>query len=285
MRNANGRVGRIHALATGAGGTVDVDTKIVRVKLFGEELVFIGLIGFGDDEDTDGRGVNAPLRLGHGHALHTVHTAFVLEVSPHAFRRADVASRADRHREVFVATEIRFGLRDDFGAPAILRRVRLVHAHEIRGKERGLIATRTGLDLEDHVTSIVGIARGKQLFELRRELLTRAFESVSFLRHRGVLFGEFASGLEILACREPFAVRADHGPEFGVAAPHSLGLVVVIMKGRVGHLLLEGRVFVNERGHVLKHEGLSWRNEADVVVLRMRKRRRHPTWRRGADAA
>src|SRR5437763_1906020 len=70
----HGRVGGVHALATVATRSVQVDLQILVV--YHE----VGLLRFGEDGDGRGRRVNAALGLGRGHALHALHTGLELEL-------------------------------------------------------------------------------------------------------------------------------------------------------------------------------------------------------------
>jgi len=46
---------------------------------------------------------------------------------------------------------------DELGLPALTFGVAQIHAHEVLGKERGLVAAGAGADLEDGVTVVIGI--------------------------------------------------------------------------------------------------------------------------------
>ncbi len=67
--------------------------------------------------------------------------------------------------------------------PAHALGVALIHAHEITGKERRLVATRTGADFQDRGASVGGIFRQK-----------RQPQTVLHLRDAGLQRGDFLLG-------------------------------------------------------------------------------------------
>src|SRR5947208_4357001 len=54
----------------------------------------------------------------------------------------------------------------DLDFPALALRVLRVHAHEVRGEQRGLLAARASADLDEDVLRVVGIAREEQALQL-----------------------------------------------------------------------------------------------------------------------
>ena len=78
VRDAHGRVGGVDALPARAGRAEHVDAQVVRVDLD------LDVLGLGQHQHAGGGGVDAPLRLGGGHALHAVHAALVLQPGPRA---------------------------------------------------------------------------------------------------------------------------------------------------------------------------------------------------------
>ena len=74
MRDPHSGVCRVHRLAAGAGGAERVDAQV-----FGFDLD-IDVLGFRENSDGDGRGVDPSLLLGRGHALYAMHTAFVFHL-------------------------------------------------------------------------------------------------------------------------------------------------------------------------------------------------------------
>src|SRR5271155_6039436 len=74
MRDANGRVGRIHRLAAWTAGA-----ECINAQVFGFNFD-VDVFGLRQHGDGDGGGVDASLLLGGGNALHAVDTTFVLEL-------------------------------------------------------------------------------------------------------------------------------------------------------------------------------------------------------------
>ncbi len=85
MRDAHGRVGRVHALAAGPARAERVDAQILRIDLD------VHFLGFRQHGDRRRRRVDAAARFGRRHALHAMHAALVLEaaVDALAFDRRD----------------------------------------------------------------------------------------------------------------------------------------------------------------------------------------------------
>ena len=110
-----------------------------------------------------GRGVDAALRLGDRHALHAVHAALVLQPGPRRPRRARACPCAFTATvDVLVAAEVGLGGVEDLGPPAAPLGVAQVHPQQVAGEQRRLLAALAGLDLEDHVAVVVGVARDQQ---------------------------------------------------------------------------------------------------------------------------
>ena len=78
VREPHRRVGGVDALAARAGGAVDVDPHVLLVHLD------VDVLGLRQHRHRHRRGVDAPARLGGGHALHAVHAALELEPAPRA---------------------------------------------------------------------------------------------------------------------------------------------------------------------------------------------------------
>ena len=141
----HGRVGRVHRLPARARGAVDVDLQVLLVDLD------VDLLGLRHHRDGGGRGVDAPLRLGLGDALHAVRAALVLEdrVGAVALDREDAlldaAAVARAHLELLPVEAAALG-------------VALEHPREVGGPERGLVAADALPDLDDHVLVVGRIA-------------------------------------------------------------------------------------------------------------------------------
>ena len=90
-------------------------------------------------------------------------------------QRIDAERRVARDLEYhfFDAAERRVGERHDLDAPAVALAVARVHAVEVGGEERGLVAAGAGADLDDRVAVVERIARQEQ----RRDPRSRARRS------------------------------------------------------------------------------------------------------------
>jgi len=148
MRDPHRRVGGVDALTAGPGGAEHVDAQIVRVDLD------LDVLGLGQHEHAGGRGVDAALRLGGRHPLHAVHAALVLQPRPHC---AVGLAGPDRDRRGLDAAEIGGLVVEHVGRPALPFGVAQVHPQQVPGEQRRLVATLTGLDLEDDVLAVVGV--------------------------------------------------------------------------------------------------------------------------------
>lgn len=102
MRDTDRGVRGVNGLAAGSRGPVDVDLEIVLV-----DFELFGLVHFRQHQNAGSRGVDAPLRLGDGNALHAVHAA--LELQPRVDALGGIVRIAlDGHLNVLVAAKVRF---------------------------------------------------------------------------------------------------------------------------------------------------------------------------------
>ena len=131
-------VGGVHALATRAGGTADVDLKFVRVELD------INLLGLGQHGDGDGARVDAPLRFRRGHALHAVDAAL-------EFQFLENVLPLDAEDDLLVAAEVGGTGVHLLDAPAQALGVADVHSVQVGTKQRGLGPAGAGPDFHDRV--------------------------------------------------------------------------------------------------------------------------------------
>ena len=76
------------------------------------------------------------------------------------------APAADRDGDVLVAAEVGLLGVEDLGLPALPLGVAQVHPQQVAGEQRRLLAALAGLDLQDHVLAVVGVARQQQLAQL-----------------------------------------------------------------------------------------------------------------------
>src|SRR5690606_16014143 len=118
------------------------------------------------------------------------------------------------------------------------------------------VAARARLDLEDDVLVVAGVARDEEQAERLGELLALLLQLLDLGGEVGVVGGQFARGLDVVAGLLAGAVRGDDRGEFGVTLvqPARVGLVGV--DRRVGELLLQGGVLGDEFLDGLEHLGL-----------------------------
>ena len=90
-----------------------------------------------------------------GHALDAVHAAFELELGEHA-------GAADRGDRFLVAADVGRAGRDQLEPPALHFGEALVHAEQVAGEQRRLVAARAGANLE-HRRALVGRIARQQL--------------------------------------------------------------------------------------------------------------------------
>ena len=176
---------------------------------------------FGEDGDRDRRGMDAPLRLRFGHALHAVHAALV-------FQAPVGALAADVDDGFLHAAELRLVEIDGFEAEAVLFAVPLVHAVELIGKERRFLAARARADLEGAAPVVLLVLGKEQQFELVFEGRELLFEGVPLfeqqLLHFARLLFRFRKGGVHLLFRAFALVILERdlfegGPLLGICRP------------------------------------------------------------------
>ena len=124
----------------------------------------VDLLRLGQHGDGRGRGVDAAGRLGVGHALNAMHAGFEFELG-------EGAAAADFGDDFLVAAHRAFARGHDLDLPALLGGVALVHAEQIAGKQRRLVAAGAGADFENDVAlvhRVLGEERDAQLLFERR---------------------------------------------------------------------------------------------------------------------
>src|SRR5438094_246728 len=140
--------------------------------------------------DGRGRRVDAALRLGLRHPLHTVDPGLELELRVRA-------ATADLEDDLLEAALLGVALRQDLGPPAMPLGVARVHTVEVAREESRLFPTLARANLDDHVLLIEGVARDELGAKLAAdrcdvvgrlgELLTREVAQIDV-----VAFGELA---------------------------------------------------------------------------------------------
>src|SRR5690606_6212994 len=152
--DAHGRVGLVDVLAARAGGAEGVDPQVGRVDL--DRLAFLL---DRNDRYRRGRGVDPALRFGLGHALHAVGAGFELQARVGAF--------ALDPRDHLAESAVFAGIgRLDLHPPALALGVAGVHAQQVAGEDRGLVAAGAGADLQVRAAVVARIARYQQRHEL-----------------------------------------------------------------------------------------------------------------------
>src|SRR4029078_6181467 len=117
--------------------------------VLGVELDF-DVVGFREDGYGDGGGVDAALLFGDGDALHAVHAALIAELA------IDLVA-ADEGDDFLQAADGGLAAGGDFDLPALGFGVAGIHAEDLVGKERGLVAAGAGANFEDDVLLVEGI--------------------------------------------------------------------------------------------------------------------------------
>src|SRR5947209_7868403 len=177
------------------------------------------------------------LLLRHGHALHAVHAAFVLELAVHFV--------AANQRDHFLQpAHWRFAAGRYFKFPALRLAVPRVHAKNLGREQRCLIAAGSGADFEHHVLFVVRILRQQQDLELLLDLEFFRFElGHLLLRHRpelavGILKhgpGLRKTVLDLL----PLSIFGDYLGNLALGFGDVAVLVRIADHGRIGHLASE----------------------------------------------
>ena len=167
----------------------------------------VDLFGLRQDRHGGGRRVHASLRLGGRHALHAVHAALVLQL-------AVGAAPLDRGDDFLQAADAGLVAREHVELPALTFRVLAVHAEQLGGEQRRLVAARAGADLEHDVLLIVRILGDEQDLELGQEAVAARHERLELLvrqvAHVGVAAGgQFLRLRDFLGHRLVFPERLD----------------------------------------------------------------------------
>ena len=115
----------------------------------------VGVVGLGEHYDRRGGGVDAPLSLRLGNALHTVRARLEAE------RSVGILARHGEH-DLLIAVERRLVRVHDGDLHALRLAVAGVHPEEVAREERGLLAARPGADLHHGVAPVERIGRQKR---------------------------------------------------------------------------------------------------------------------------
>jgi hypothetical protein len=176
--------------------------------------------------------VNAALGFGDRHALYPVAAGFELQARVHA-------AALDAHDDLLVAAVLALAGADDLAAPALRFRIAQIHAQQVAGEQRRLVATGAGADLEVDVATVVRVGRQQQALQLGlggfEALLERRQLGLRQLAQLGVVAsGERARvgerGLEV----QILPVGRGGGGELGVLAGQRGVALTVLGQPRVG---------------------------------------------------
>ena len=192
--------------------------------------------------------MDAPLRLGLGHALHAVRPALELEhrVGAVALDRERVLAVADVHR---------------LGLPASALGVLDEHPVEIASPQTRLVAAGAALDLHDHALVVVGVALDHRHADRLLELLdplARAQELVAKLCILALLSEQFLGAADRVLSLAPLGRELGRRLELAVGAP-DLGVALAVGDHLgVGHLLAElGKARLDLLDEVFDHRARS----------------------------
>ena len=105
-----------------------------------------------------------PERLGVGHALHAVHAGFELQLGEHA-------AAAHLGDDFLEAAHRALADREHLGLPALRGGVALVHAEQVAGEQRGLVAAGAGADFQDRVVLVHRVLRQQRQPDLAARAL------------------------------------------------------------------------------------------------------------------
>ena len=152
MRQADRRLRLVDLLSARARGAEQIDAHVLVVD------GHVHVLRFGQHRDGDRGGVDAPLRLRLGHTLDAVYPAFKLEAGIGALA-------VDIDDGLFHAAQLRHIEVDRLPGEAVLLAIALVHAVQLIGKERRLLAARTRPDLEGTAPLVVAVLGQEQRLE------------------------------------------------------------------------------------------------------------------------
>lgn len=190
--------------------------------------------------------MDTALRLGGRHPLHPVHAALVLQPRPHALAGLGLPAGLHRDLDVLVAAQLGLGGVDDLGLPADALGVAQVHAQQVAGEQRRLVAARARLDLQDDVLVVTRVARHQQQAQFLGQLLALLLQLLDLGGEVGVVGGQLARGFDVVAGLLPGAVRGDDRGQLGVALVQLARVRLIGVDRRVGELLLQIGVLGDE---------------------------------------
>ena len=138
-----------------------------------------------------------------------------------------VPSGLDRRGDGLVAAEVGLGGVEHLDAPAAGLGVAGVHPQQVAGEERGLLAALPRLDLEQRVLAVGGVAGHQQAAQPLTRGVAPLGEVVGLLGEGGVVGGQLARRLDVVAEAEPLLPGRHDGRQLGVALVELLGEALV----------------------------------------------------------
>src|SRR5919109_1898482 len=221
VRDADGRVGRVDALSAGTGRAVHVHLQLVRIDL---DFDVLRLRHHGDGR---GRRVDAPLRLGLGHALNAMRAAL-------PFEDGEGAVALDRERHLLEAPGLVRARAERFDVETAALGVARQSPLKIGRPQRGLVAADALADLDDHVLAVGRIGRGECEPKLVLERPAALFELGDELPQVAVATGS----VEVVTDLAPFLREPMR--RFELLQPPSGGrcFPAIVVDRRIGHTLL-----------------------------------------------
>src|SRR5437667_5791698 len=245
VRHAHGGVGRVDALPARARGAVHVDAEVLVGQLH------LDILGLGQHRDGHRRGVDAPLRLGHRHALHAVHPAL-------EFQAAEGALPLHERDHLLEAAGAGRARGQHLDAPAVPLGVARVHAEELGGEEARLVAAGAGPDLEHGVALVVGVLGKEEVLERRVECGQARLERWQLAARQLAQFGvslaqDLAMLVEVARHALALAPADDRLLELGALLGELRELAPVGDDGRVRDQALQLLVAPLDLGEAVEH--------------------------------
>ena len=232
MRDADGRVGRVDALAAGARGAVGVDAQVGLLD------VDVDLVGLGQDRHGGRGGLDAALALGLRDALDAVDATLVLHDG------VDLLAR-DLELDGLEAAGVGWAAGQDLGLPTLGGDEALVHLEEVAGEDAGLVAADAGANLDDGVLLVRGVGRDEHELDVLLQLGELLLVGGDVLLQHGLLVGvggvvqHLLGGVDVVEGADVLAGGRDEVGLAGVLLCQARVLLGVGDDGRVAELALE----------------------------------------------
>ena len=145
------------------------------------------------------------------------------------------AVTTDAADDFAIAAELRLARRQHFNLPALTLGKTRIHAEQVAGKQRRLVAAGAGADFQQHAALVVGVLRQQQLLQFDFEFGQSGLGGGDFLfgkiAHFRVGAHRFGLGQVVLGLTESVELR-DHRVKFGAFARQLAKLVHVASRAR-----------------------------------------------------